>query len=81
MPLVPPALRCSQLVLSHLLWGMSAKALAICSLGSGYLHLLLASGLADGSSPLGGGGRPSGSASFWLPLDESLSFALEQAKR
>jgi hypothetical protein len=75
MPLVPPALCCSQLVVSHLLWGMSATTLAICSLGSGCLHLLPTSGLADGSLPLGGGGRPSGSASVQPPLGESLSFA------
>jgi hypothetical protein len=53
MPLVSPALRCSHLVLSHLLWGMSATALAICSPDSSCLCLLPASGLADGSLPLG----------------------------
>jgi hypothetical protein len=82
MPLVYPAMLCSQLVLSHLLWGVSATALAICSPDSGCLRLLPASGLADGSSPLGSGDQPSGRASVRPPLCESLSFAfVERAKR
>jgi hypothetical protein len=74
MPLVPPDLCCFLLVLSHLLWGMSATAPAICSPVNGCLHLLPASGFADGSSPLGSGGRPAGRASVWPLLGESLSF-------
>jgi hypothetical protein len=35
MPLVPLALRCFPLVLSHLLWERSATELALCSLDSG----------------------------------------------
>jgi hypothetical protein len=82
MPLVPLALCCFQLVPSYLLWGMSAMALTICSPYSSCLHLLAASGLADGSSPLGSGGRPSGGASVRPPLGEPLTFAImEQAKR
>jgi hypothetical protein len=56
MPLVPPALCCFLLVLSHLLWAMSSTALAICSPDSGCLRLLPASGFVDGSSLLGSGG-------------------------
>jgi hypothetical protein len=82
MPLVPPALCCFQQVYSHLLWGMSTTALAICSLDSGCLRLLPASGLAGCSSPLGSGGRPSGSASVLPPCGKSLSSAfVERAKQ
>jgi hypothetical protein len=55
-------------------------AWAICSLDSGGLHLLPASGLADGSSI--GKRWPSDSALVQPPLGESLSFVLvEQAER
>jgi hypothetical protein len=82
MPLVHPALCCFQLVHSHLLWEMSTMTLAICILDNGRLCLLLASGLAGGSSPLGSGGRLSGSASVRLPCGEYLSSAfVERAKR
>jgi hypothetical protein len=57
-------------------------ALSICSPGSGYLRLLPTTGLADGSSTLGSGGRPAGNASVRLPLGESLSFLfVEWAKK
>jgi hypothetical protein len=82
MPLVPPALRCFQLVHSHLLWGMSTMAMTICSLDSGCLCLLPASGLVGGSLPLGSCSQPSSSASVQPPCGESLSSAfMERAKR
>jgi hypothetical protein len=82
MPLLPPALRCFQLVHSHLLWEKSTTTLAICSLDSGCLRILPASGLVGGSSPLGSSGRLFGSASVRLPCDESLSSPfVERAKR
>jgi hypothetical protein len=57
-------------------------AWAICSLDSGCLHLLPASGLADGSSPLRSDGRLAGSALVRPLLGESLSFLLvERAER
>jgi hypothetical protein len=57
-------------------------ALAIYSRASGGLRLLPASALADGSSPLGSGGRPFGSASVRPPGGEALSSAfVEQAKQ
>jgi hypothetical protein len=53
--------------------------LATCSLDSGCLHLLPASGLAGGSLPLGNDGRPFGSASVQPPCGESLIFCLRGA--
>jgi hypothetical protein len=44
MPLVPPALCCFPLVLSHLLWERSATAMALCIPDSDCLRLLPASG-------------------------------------
>jgi hypothetical protein len=44
MPLVPPALCCFPLVLSHLLWERSATAMVLCSPERGCLRLVPASG-------------------------------------
>jgi hypothetical protein len=54
----------------------------IYSRASGDLRLLPASGLLGGSSLLGSGGRPSGSAFVWSSGGEALSSAfMERAKR
>jgi hypothetical protein len=77
-----PTLCGSPLAFSHLPWERSATARAICSPNNGCLCLLPASGLADGSSPMGSGGRLAGSALARPPLGGSLSFLLmEWAKR
>jgi hypothetical protein len=87
-PLPSPCLWCHQLCAAfHWFTPTScgrwyAMALAICSPDSSCLRLLPTSGLTDGSSPVGNGGRPAGSASVWPPLGEFLSFPfVERAKR